>query len=134
MKFYQWPLSRLQQRFESSTLDTSAQVQSLENRVAELSASHVTREEVQALRASSSKLTTKTKQLEKASGGNGGSGSGCGLVQMTANFRKQYKDKLDCLDGDSIKHGNLIGNLLKRMDILEEQSQQYEEDLRTHGL
>jgi hypothetical protein len=33
--------SRLQQTFDSRTLDTSAQVQALENRVAELSASHV---------------------------------------------------------------------------------------------
>jgi hypothetical protein len=67
---------RLQQRFEPATLDTSAQVQALENRVAELSASHATREEVQALRALSSQLTKKINNLESASGGNGGSGSG----------------------------------------------------------
>jgi hypothetical protein len=41
---------------------------------------HATREEVQALRASSSKLTKKIKNLERASGGNGSSDRG--LVQM----------------------------------------------------
>jgi hypothetical protein len=126
--------SRLQQRFASTTSDTSAQVQALENRVNELSASKATREEVQTLRASSSKLTKKINNLELALGGKGGSGSGSGLVQMHADFREQYKDKVNYLDGESMEHGYHIENLLKRMAILEEQSQQYEEVLRTHGL
>jgi hypothetical protein len=67
-------------------------------------------------------------------GGKGsGSGSGSGLTQMTADFREQYKDKLEYIDGESIEHGNLIGTLLKRMAILEEQTKQYEEVLRSHG-
>jgi hypothetical protein len=113
-------------------------MQALKKQVAELSASHATREEVQALRASSGKLTKKIRNLETALGGNGGSGSGSGSglvqMQMYADFREQYKDKVNYLDGESMEHGFHIGNLLKRMAVLEEQSQQYEEVLRTHGL
>jgi uncharacterized coiled-coil DUF342 family protein len=115
-------------------LDTSAQVQALEKQVAELLALHATREEVQALRASSSKLTMKIKQLEKASGRNGGSGSGLVQMQVHADFREQYKDKLNYLDGESMEHGNHIGGILNRIAISEEQLQQYEEVLRTPGL
>jgi hypothetical protein len=64
----------LNHRFEPST-SNSSQVQALGIRVAELSASHATREEFQALRA---KLTKKIRNLERASGGKGGSGRGSG--------------------------------------------------------
>jgi hypothetical protein len=121
---------RLQQRFEPATLETSAQVQALKNRVAELSASHATREEAQALRAL--QLTRKINNLESASGENGGSGS-C-LVQMHADFREKYKDKMDCLDGESMERGHHIDSLLKRVASLEEQIQQQDEVLRTHSL
>jgi hypothetical protein len=80
------------------------QVQSLENRVAELSASHATREEVQALRASSSKLTKKINTLEMALAG-------------MADSREYCKDKMDCFDGESMEHGYHIGNILKWMAI-----------------
>jgi ankyrin repeat protein len=108
---------RLQQRFESTTLDTSAQVQALENQVAELSVSHATQQEVQARLA---KLTMKIKQLEKASGGSG-SGSGSGLVQMHADFREEYKDKLDSVEGESIEHGYQIGSILEELAIVKEE-------------
>jgi len=63
-----------------TTSDTSAQMQALENQIAELLASHAM-------------LTKKIRNLEPAWGGKGGSGSG--LVQMHADFHEQYKDKLD---------------------------------------
>jgi hypothetical protein len=53
---------------------------------------------------------------------------------MYADYREQYKDKVNYLDRESSEHRNLIASLLNRMAILEEQSQQYEEVLRTHGL
>jgi hypothetical protein len=124
--------SRLQERFESTTLDTSAQMQALKKQVAELSASHATREEVQALQAFSSKLTKKINNLEKASGGKGGSGSG--LVQMHADFREEYKDKVNYLDRENSEHGHHIGNLLKEVASLKEQIQQLNEVLHYHGL
>jgi hypothetical protein len=132
--------SLLQQSFEPAPVDTSAQVQALEKQVAELSASyalsasHATREEVQALRALSSQLAKKIKNLEIASGGKGGSGSGSGLVHTYADSREQYKDKVNYLDGESMEHGHHIGSLLKRVASLEEQIQQQDEVLRTHDL
>jgi ankyrin repeat protein len=125
--------SRLQEIFEPTTLDPSAQMQALENRIAELSALHATREEAEkALRNSSRKLAIKFKQLEKALGGNGGSGSGA--VQMHADFREQYKDKVQYLDGENVEHGHYIDSILKELAIQKEQVQQLEEVLRTHGL
>jgi hypothetical protein len=91
--------SWLKHRFEPSTSNTSAQVQALGIRVAELSASHATREEFQALQA---KLTKKIRNLERASGGKGGSRSGNGLFYMYADSREQYKDKRNYLDGESM--------------------------------
>jgi hypothetical protein len=123
--------SRLQQISKSTTLDTSAQVQALENQFAELAVSQATREEVQMLRTSSSKLTKKINNLETALGGKGGSGSG--VVQMHADFREQYKDKVNYLDREKSEHGYLIDSLLKQVASLEEQIQQHDEDLRNHG-
>jgi prefoldin subunit 5 len=106
-------------------------MQALKSQVAELSASHATREEVQMLRTSSSKLTKKINNLETTLGGKGGSGSG--LMQMHADFREQYKDKVKYLDGESMEHGHHIGNLLKEVASLNEQIQQHDEVSHTHG-
>jgi hypothetical protein len=62
------------------------------------------------------------------------SGSGSGSMQMHADFREQYKDKVNYLDRESSEHGYLIDSLLKQVASLEEQIQQHDEDLRNHGL
>jgi hypothetical protein len=53
---------------------------------------------------------------------------------MYADYREQYKDKVNYLDGESMEHGHHIGSMLQRMAVLEEIVQQYEEVLRNHGL
>jgi hypothetical protein len=77
-------------------------------------------EEIHALRASSSKLTKKIRNLETALGGKGDRGSG--LVQMHADFREKYKDKVKYLAGESMEHGHYIDSLMKRVASLEEQT------------
>lgn len=50
---------------------------------------------------------------------------------MVADSREQYKDAVDCLDGESIEHRYRIGNILRRLAILEEVALQQD---RTLGL